>query len=115
MKVVLTLLSPPPSLNNSTYNVPGKGRRKTRAYKDWRRDAAWQLKLQKPPHFTERVSVTIILPMNTRGDADNRIKAVLDSLQEAGVVKNDKQCFPTLVDRGDVELTTITIEPRVEP
>lgn len=115
MKVVLTLLSPPPSLNNAFKNVRGKGRVKTRAYKDWRRDAAWRLKLQKPPHFTGLVSVTIMLPMNTRGDADNRIKAALDSLQEAGVVKNDRQCCPVLIDRGNVEVTTITIEPRPTP
>ncbi|MFG1302690.1 RusA family crossover junction endodeoxyribonuclease [Xanthobacter autotrophicus] len=115
MKVVLTLLSPPPSLNNAFKNVRGKGRVKTAEYKAWRKDAAWQLHLQKPPRFTGQVSVTILVPKSTRSDLDNLNKGILDALQDVGVVANDRQFDPISIGRADVELTTITIEPRVEP
>ena len=109
MTVVLTLLTPPPSVNSIYRNVHGKGRRKTKAYKKWREDAVVWLRLQKPPAFTGTVSVVISLPRSTRGDADNRNKAALDALQEAGVVANDRLCDPVTIGRADVDLTTITI------
>lgn len=112
MSCILTLLTPPPSVNEIYRNVPGKGRVKTNAYKKWREDAVLWLRLQKPPAFTGPVSVVIGLPRSTRGDADNRNKAALDALQEAGVVANDKQCDPVTIGRADVDLTTITITPR---
>lgn len=112
MTCVLTLLTPPPSVNEIYRNVPGKGRVKTKAYKKWREDAVLWLRLQKPPTFTGPVSVSIALPLATRGDADNRNKAALDALQEAGVVANDRLCDPVTIGRSDVTLTTITITPR---
>ena len=112
MTCVLTLLTPPPSVNEIYRNVPGKGRVKTKAYKGWRKDAEWQVSLQKPAHFTGPVAVSIALPMSTRGDVDNRAKATMDLLQKAGVVANDKQCDPVTIGRADVDLTTITITPR---
>lgn len=114
MTVVLTLLTPPPSVNSIYRNVPGKGRRKTKAYRKWREDAVLWLRLQKPPAFTEQVSVSIELPLSTRGDADNRNKAALDALQEAGVVANDRLCDPVTIGRFGVSMTTITITPASE-
>lgn len=110
--VVLTLLTPPPSLNGAFRNLRGKGRVKTKAYKKWREDAVLWLRLQKAPAFTGPVSVSITLPLATRGDADNRLKAALDALQDAGVVANDRQCDPVSIGRAGMTLTTITIEQR---
>lgn len=112
MTVVLTLLTPPPSVNSIYRNVAGKGRRKTRAYKKWREDAVLWLRLQKPPAFAGKVAVAIELPLATRGDADNRNKAALDALQEAGVVADDSQCDPVTIGRADVQVTTIHITVR---
>ncbi|MFG1260058.1 RusA family crossover junction endodeoxyribonuclease [Xanthobacter flavus] len=109
MTVVLTLLTPPPSLNGAFRNVPGKGRVKTKAYKDWRQDAAWQIKAQRPPRFGETVAISIQVPRSVKADLDNLNKAVLDALQDAGVVANDRQCERVSICRSGVALTTIHI------
>lgn len=105
----LTLLAPPPSVNKLYCNVPRVGRVKTQDYRRWAQVAHADLRRQKPPRFTGRVGVQIRLPMATRGDVDNRAKAVLDALQSAGVVVNDRQCDPVHIGRADVPLTTIVI------
>jgi len=129
MTVVLTLSAPPPSVNSMFFNTKVetiraasrlperrkvKGRTKTAKYRAWRTTAMWEVKLQKPPTFDARVAVKIELPMATRGDADNRIKAALDLLQQASVVVNDKLCDPVSCGRADVPVTTITITPASE-
>lgn len=50
-----------------------------------------------------------MLPMKVKGDPPNRIKSACDLLEYAGVVTNDKHCWPVKVDRADVPQTTITI------
>lgn len=112
MSVVLTISERPPSVNAMFWNNAngrGKGRIKTSAYRSWRDAMAWEIASQKPPRFERRVSVKIELPQDTRGDADNRLKAVGDLLQQAGVVANDKLCDPVSIGRADVQQTTITI------
>lgn len=125
MRTVLTLTVPPPSVNRMFFNTrvetisantrkPAKrrvrGRTKTQEYRAWREAMGWEVRLQKPPTFETRVSVSIALPRATLGDADNRMKACLDLLQHVGVVVNDKLCDPVSIGRADVEQTTITLE-----
>ena len=107
---VLTLPETPPSVNSLFANV-GRRRVKTRAYLAWRRAAEWELASQyRGQEIIGRVSVSIQLPMKTRGDADNRVKATLDALQGAGIIVNDSQCDPVSIGRAEVEQTTIHIE-----
>lgn len=112
MTVVLTISELPWSVNAMYLNRAGsrgKGRIKAPGYRQWREAMGWEIRAQRPPAFDRRVSVSITLPMSTRGDADNRCKATLDLLQEAGVVTNDKLCDPISIGRADVEKTTIII------
>jgi Holliday junction resolvase RusA-like endonuclease len=113
MTVTLTISELPWSVNAMYLNSAGgrgKGRIKAPGYRQWREAMGWEIRAQRPPAFDQRVSVSITLPQATRGDADNRCKAVLDLLQEAGVVTNDKLCDPVSIGRGDVFQTTIKIE-----
>lgn len=111
-----TLSAPPTPVNGMYLNVPGKGRRKTPAYRRWRQAAAWELAAQRLGHGVGTIAVpmavSICLPRKTRGDADGRIKGALDALKDGGVVVDDALCDPVTIGRSDVALTTITITPR---
>ena len=100
----------PPSLNNIFYNRPHGGRGKTTDYKNWRDAAAWEIRSQRPPIIKGevRVDLTIERP-NAASDLDNRIKAVLDSLQAAGVIENDRSVIEIAARWGDVKGCTIVV------
>jgi hypothetical protein len=71
----------PPSANHLYANVPGKGRVKTAAYKDWQMVAGLRALAQLPkpiPHCSGEVFLDIDLPPGV--DIDN-LKAVADLLQ----------------------------------
>ena len=82
----------PPSLNNIFFNKPHGGRAKTTDYKNWLDQTAWEIRAQRPPVFKGDVSVDLLIERpNGSSDIDNRIKGVLDALQRAGVIENDKR------------------------
>lgn len=116
MSYIYTLSEAPVPVNNMYLNVPGRGRVKTKRYKAWRMASSWELVEQRRAYgvnaITERVSVTVHLPEKTRGDADGRLKATLDCLQDAGIISNDRLCDPVSIGRAEVEQTTIIIELR---
>jgi crossover junction endodeoxyribonuclease RusA len=87
----LTLDFPfPLSTNNLFNNAPGLGRAMTREYKDWRALAAAELLRQRPRCVIGQVEVVITLQeLSGRRDADNHIKAILDSLVENGIIAGD--------------------------
>ncbi len=71
--------------------LPGKGRfRINPAYKAFKESVAWTCKLENE-HFEGPVSVRLFIELNPRIDAQNVIKPVLDALEIAGIIKNDKQ------------------------
>jgi Holliday junction resolvase RusA-like endonuclease len=81
-------------VNVSTRNVPGKGRVKTKAYKDWRHTAEWMLKAKRQKigankSYSCRISAT--RPDKRRRDIDNFIKPVVDALVASGIVPDDCQ------------------------
>ncbi len=78
----------PPSTNNLFANGK-KGRYPTKAYDQWRQEAGWELKLQKPPSFAGKVEISLAVPRNGRRDLDNHLKAPLDLLVSHGVIKDD--------------------------
>jgi len=71
--------------------LPGKGRfRINPAYKAFKESVAWFC-MQELEYFEGPVSVRLFMELNPRIDAQNVIKPVLDDLELAGVIKNDKQ------------------------
>ncbi len=85
----------PPSVNAMYSNVPGKGRLKTKDYRAWAREAEWAIAANKEWRADKRAfgpgfKVTLFLPMNMRGDIDNRLKPILDLLVRMRVTVDDK-------------------------
>lgn len=87
------VLSVPPSVNAMYYNLSGKGRRKTRQYREWLKGETAALVAQRAKPIEGRASVTITLPKGTRGDCDGRIKGTLDLLVKCGVLKDDSKQY----------------------
>ncbi len=83
---------PPPSVNESYRNVPAVGRVKTKAYKSWRKAAAWAVVAAVPAASAVRglFGVAINLPSMMKGDIDNRAKGIIDALVASGRVDDDK-------------------------
>lgn len=86
-------LAVPPSTNAAYTNVPGVGRVKTKAYREWIRGELKVLIAQRAQPVTTPVSIEIFLPLGVRGDASNRIKATEDILVRAGVIPDDDKKY----------------------
>ncbi len=80
----------PPSANHL---FPGVRKRyASQRYKDWQKQALWEIKFQKCRlFFNQPVSVTLSFgrPDKRRRDIDNVIKPILDTLQKAKIIEND--------------------------
>lgn len=82
----------PPSVNQAYRNVPGRGRVKTKTYKDWLTAAALSARAQ---HTNQRVGgpfdfeLIAHKPDKRRRDIDNLIKVVLDFLKAEGFIDDD--------------------------
>lgn len=82
----------PPSVNALYRNLPGRGRVKSSAYKDWASHAGWVLKSQKPARIDGRVIVIINVERGSMAaDIDNLSKATFDLLVDHKLIKNDNQ------------------------
>jgi hypothetical protein len=78
-----TLLAPIPPSTNALWRAHRKGVRRSRRYLAWLKEAAWEVKLQKPPRFTGPVEIQIAIgrPDQRKRDLDNvATKALLDLL-----------------------------------
>jgi Holliday junction resolvase RusA-like endonuclease len=93
-ELVLTLSTPPPSLNNCFHNVPGVGRVKTKRYRAWIRNAGNEILYQRAAPMKGPVFVLFeIGERGTRADADNLIKALFDLLVSLRLIEADsKKC-----------------------
>jgi len=79
----------PPSMNN-IWNHIGDRRVRTEAYDKWKTEAGWMIRAQKIMAFSNPVSVDIrVERLNGQSDIDNRIKPVLDLLQDLQIIPND--------------------------
>lgn len=88
----ITLRLPvPPSLNQSTRNVRGIGRVKTKKYKDWLKEADKWFLLQKRGlgQIRGKCSIMIEIPP-VSGDISNRIKAAEDFCVSRGITDDDR-------------------------
>jgi Holliday junction resolvase RusA-like endonuclease len=81
----------PPSANALFKNVPGKGRVKAKAYDDFVRMGVSAIRRQDVGRLTGRlVAIFGVERMSDRADIDNRLKAMLDTIAEAGVIEDDR-------------------------
>ena len=92
--------------------------------RDFKRSVQDYVITQQIPKFGDaKVKISLVLnPRDRRKiDIDNRIKAVLDSLEDAGVINNDFQVDYLEVIRGEpekggsVHVTIETINPSMTP
>jgi len=76
-------------------------------YESWKQEASWRLHTQTSARYDGPVSVTVVVrrdrveieldetadtrPKGLRGDLDNYVKGVLDALQDAGIIRDDRQ------------------------
>ncbi len=97
LEIVLHDVPIPPSVNRmhiaGTHSL-------TSAWRKWREDFG-KLLLGKPK-LTGPWSIEIVLPRKTRGDCDNRLKIVLDSLVKFKWVDDDRHCQSATSRRGDI-------------
>jgi len=114
----------PPSVNAYWRSVMagGRGRRCCRVLlsregRAYRREACARLAaFRRDRPLTGRLDVRVDLRAPTRRllDIDNRIKALLDAMQHAGVYRDDGQIDRLLIERGPVTrggLVRVAIEP----
>lgn len=83
----------PPSANQLFANVAGKGRVKTRAYREWRERAAWQIETQRPGRIVGPYSLKLIIRRaSLRRDLGNFEKPLSDLIVSCGLVDDDRHC-----------------------
>jgi Holliday junction resolvase RusA-like endonuclease len=115
--IVLRLAKP--FSTNAMYRAFSRGGKgglttiKTKAYRDWQARALGLIATQKWAPISGRFSLQIRLPADTRIDADNCSKALLDTLRHAGVVVDDSPKYLRRLDVlfGTDDFTTLTIKP----
>lgn len=81
----------------------------SREGREWKREAASFL-VGAPQLGDGPFRVEVALPKKIRGDVDNRLKAAIDLLQDAGVISNDRYVHDLRVYRGDGAETIVTVE-----
>lgn len=107
----MTLRLPlPPSVNAAYANIPGVGRIASKRLKAWKKEAGWQILIQKPTRVHGPYNLTITVPRKTRADISNLIKATEDLLVELCVTADDKFSQNVTIRRGDVTEMEIEIE-----
>ena len=115
MSIQLTLPWPP-SVNSYYRNVKGRTMlsEKGRAYK--KAVSRIVLTQRAAHHLTGRLVVGIVLypPSAMKMDIDNRVKATLDALQNAGVFEDDSQVDSLQVTRGNTTRGVGMAQVRIE-
>jgi Holliday junction resolvase RusA-like endonuclease len=92
----------PPSTNALYANVPGKGRVRTKRYRDWAKTAGWEVKLQaRNEQLKGKFQLSIWLPNGI--DLDN-VKAIADLIGPGrhglGITEDDRNMVSLHVQRG---------------
>ena len=106
MSRLLTLeISGLPPTVNSMYRNSNSRRYKRPEVAEWQEEIAGLMTEQWPlgrPPYSGRVSVIVKFTVKSRRrwDIDNRVKALLDCLEIAGVVENDSQIDSLKVTRN---------------
>ncbi len=84
----------PRSVNELYANVRGKGRVKTKVYRQWRNEAGWMIAAQgRPAQLHGKYQIQIAVKRwSARADIGNFEKGVSDVLQEHDVIEDDRFC-----------------------
>lgn len=103
----------PPTVNSMFANRRGGGRQRTKKYNDWRQEA-YLAAVAQPDTSLNMFSGPVMVDITCRRprkncDIDNRIKPVLDLLQAAGVIEDDKHVMEVRARWGDVEGAEVSI------
>lgn len=108
----------PPSANNLFTNVEtgrsyGRSRVKSLKYRDWLREAGWEVKRQAPPFFDKPgVRVLIEIDFSRQRDLDNGIKALLDLLVYVHVLADDSLVDDLhIIRRGEKKHAMVSLWP----
>ena len=102
----------PPSVNSLFANVSGRGRVRTKRYREWAAASGWDC--QGKGSITGPFTAAIILSRKHRrsnADLDNRVKPLLDLLQAHKVIEDDKYLEKLTVEWGDCKGFYIEITP----
>jgi len=111
--MIFTVILPlPPSANRLFANVPGKGRVKTRAYKNWRKAAILTIfaQVRADRRIGGPVDLEICVPDGMRGDLDNRLKAAIDALVASNRIDDDRHVHSILIVRGGADAGTVLVK-----
>ena len=112
----------PPSVNDMYANnkgARGRGRYPSKEYEAWKDQAGWELNAQHVKPIDGVAEVRIDLDSTRRGDADNRIKAVLDLLVSHKILRGDSKKYIRRVSAGweavaGCRVSIITDSPHME-
>lgn len=109
--MVLELPHLPPSTNHLYFNVPGRGRVKTRQYSDWLYQAGLLLKSQITGRLMGRVDIKIqVEDKHSRRDISNTIKPLEDLLVDCGAIQDDRSKHVRSIKAEWAPITGIRIE-----
>jgi len=92
MKTKLTLSHLPPSVNH-IYRHTRNGVRRTEAYNTWANGEGYGLNRQMAGQHRFAGPVYLVIAMRrprSNADIDNRLKGLIDLLQQVGAIANDK-------------------------
>lgn len=117
-----TIYLPFPPSTNTLFGNSGKGRRITKKYASWIKEAGQELNAQrvKPIQGRVYVKISLVAPDKRRRDADNTLKAILDLLVKHRIIEDDDnkillglnvewyqsghQCTVQIISRGELPL-----------
>lgn len=116
--VVTVTLPIPPSVNHAYWNAPRRGRVKTKAYREWRKEAGWEINIQKPGKVLGLVvidyRVSPVFHVKRKRDLDNFLKPLSDALVDLGLIEDDSLIIDLRI-RWDEQIEQGKVVVRVEP
>lgn len=90
--MILTIKGQVPSKSNG-YRIVGSRMFKSKELKAYEESFAWQCARYKES-FEGKFGITLNVHFQSnRSDLDNSAKVILDCLQSAGIIKNDRNCW----------------------
>lgn len=107
----------PPSVNAAFFNRTfgkGRGRVKTKAYREWLSTAGWKVKseVQAADRVSGPFRISINLPASMNGDIDNRVKGIVDLLVACERVDDDRNMEELVVRRRNAgPLALVHVKP----
>lgn len=113
---MITLKLPlPPTVNHYQRNARNGHRYTTKDANAWKQEAGWAINRQLGRHEPLKGDICVSMQMQRRGDCDNRIKPVLDLLQDHRIFENDRQVARLIVSFADIEGCEVQITQAQRP